>query len=331
MRLKLGLVGLGHLGKIHLNCLLQTDTIELTGVYDADFALTEQIAKTNNCRAFHSLEELLAHSDAVDIVSPTTTHFDIAAAALRAGKDVFVEKPIVSTLEEARQLADIQKETGRLVQVGHVERFNPAFLALKNFPLSPLFIEAHRLSEFNPRGTDVPVVLDLMIHDLDLVLQLVSSEVSHISASGVCVVSDTPDIANVRLEFANGAVANITASRMALQKMRKMRLFQKDAYVSMDFLQKQAQIIRLEQPDAKGTCEGMEIQTADGKRCIHIDMPEVPVVNAIQEELRSFADSVLHGSPIAVPLSDGVRALDLADKIVRQIEVRTRKIQSHEN
>jgi predicted dehydrogenase len=329
MSVTIGLVGLGHLGKIHLQCLSSIDNVQLVGIFDTDKALTYSLAEKYHCKAFESLEDLLAQVDAVDIVSPTTTHFEIAVSALRAGKHIFVEKPIVSTLSEAEKLTIEQKNSGKLVQVGHVERFNPAYLALKNVDLNPLFIEAHRLSEFNPRGTDVPVVLDLMIHDLDLVLQLVPAEITHISASGVCVVSDTPDIANVRLEFANGAVANITASRMALQKMRKMRLFQKDAYVSMDFLQKQAQIIRLETPAENMDCIGMEIQTKEGKRCILIDMPEVPVINAIQEELRSFVNSIASGIPVAVPLADGVKALELAEKIVAQIEQRTQKIQAH--
>jgi predicted dehydrogenase len=323
MKLKIGLIGLGHLGKIHLKCLTQLNNIELAGIYDLDAKLTASLAASYNCKAFKSAEALIEEVDAVDIVSPTNTHYHIASESLKRGKHVFVEKPIVSTLEEAQDLSQLQEESGLVVQVGHVERFNPAFLALKGYPLNPLFIEAHRLSEFNPRGTDVPVVLDLMIHDLDIILQLIKSEIVHISASGVCVVSNTPDISNVRIEFANGSVANVTASRMAMNKMRKMRIFQKDAYISMDFLDKKTQIIRLHSPDETGECNGMELITSDGKKCLSIEIPEGPEINAIQEELRSFVSSILYQTPVEVPLSDGIRALELAQRIVDQIEART--------
>jgi predicted dehydrogenase len=322
MSLKTGLIGLGHLGKIHLRCLLQVKEIELIGIYDLDAALSAKLSAEFGVKAYESQEELINACDAIDIVSPTTTHFEIAIKALEAGKHLFVEKPVVNTPEEADILTALATQKGTIIQVGHVERFNPAYLALENVALNPLFIEAHRLAEFNPRGTDVPVVLDLMIHDLDIVLQLIKSEIKSISASGVCVVSDTPDISNVRIEFENGAVANITASRMALNKMRKMRVFQRDAYIAIDFLEKQAQIIRLESPSDNNECQGMELHTNEGKKCLIFDVPKIPQINAIEEELRSFAHAVLFDKPIAVPLSDAVRALKVAHQIVAQIEAR---------
>lgn len=187
---------------------------------------------------FQTPQELFAAVDVVDIVTPTTTHFEMAAQAIRAGKHFFIEKPITRTVEEAEELIKLAQEFKVKAQVGHVERFNPALLALEDMELNPMFIEAHRLAVFNPRGTDVSVILDLMIHDLDIVLSIVKSEVKFISASGVAVASETPDIANARIEFENGCVANLTASRISLKQMRKVRLFQKDAYISLDFLEK---------------------------------------------------------------------------------------------
>jgi predicted dehydrogenase len=329
-RLRIGLIGLGHLGKIHLKCLTGIKEVDLIGLFDTDTELAKSIGAANKLSVFEDLDQMFDEVDAVDIVAPTTAHFEIARRAILAGKHVFIEKPLVSTIEEGKALEALTLDMDIKVQVGHVERFNPAYLAVRDMNLNPLFVEAHRLSEFNPRGTDVPVVLDLMIHDLDILLQLVKSKIKSISASGVSVVSDTPDISNVRLEFENGCVANITASRMALKKMRKMRLFQKDAYISLDFLEKQAQVIRLENINENDNEDGfMEIQTNSGRKKLIMEMPTSPEVNAIQEELRNFALSVLDNKEVVVPLRDGLRALELAHLIIDQIEAQNKVIQNN--
>ena len=236
--LKIGVLGVGHLGRIHLKCIELVDELELVGFFDPNEKNASTALKNHKIQRFDSLEDLIAAVDMVDIVTPTTTHFRLAKKSIEAGKHVFIEKPVTNTISEAEELLSLAKEMNVKVQVGHVERFNPAFLSLKDTDLKPMFIEAHRLAMFNPRGTDVSVVLDLMIHDLDIVLSLVDSEVKGVHASGVNVVSDSPDIANVRLEFENGCVANLTASRISMKQMRKVRLFQPDAYISLDFLEK---------------------------------------------------------------------------------------------
>jgi predicted dehydrogenase len=262
--------------------------------------------------------------DAVDIVTPTTTHFALAKQAAELGKHFFIEKPLTHTVKEAEDLIEIVKKQGVIVQIGHVERFNPAFLSIKDTKVSPMFIEAHRLASFNPRGTDVSVVLDLMIHDIDLILHLVKSDIKSIHASGVAIVSASPDIANARIEFENGCVANLTASRMSLKQMRKVRFFQPDAYISLDFLEKNAQIIRLLAQNDENT-QGvdfstlMPLETAKGTKWIDINMPEPLKVNAIQMELETFAESILHNKPIQVTIEDGYKALKVAHQIIEEI------------
>jgi len=261
----------------------------------------------------------------VDIVTPTPTHFEIAAAALRAGKHVFIEKPVTQTTAEGAALLELAAQHGVKVQVGHVERFNPAFTALQGIPLRPMFIESHRLAAFQPRGTDVSVILDLMIHDLDLILHLVQSPVSAVSASGVAVLSHTVDIANVRVEFENGCVANLTASRISLKQMRKLRLFQQDHYISLDFLEKNAQIVRLFDQDASNLPpqeQLMEFETAAGKKWLHLQMPESEPVNAIQRELETFYECILNDTTPVVTLQDGFAALQLAHRILEEIDRR---------
>jgi predicted dehydrogenase len=256
--------------------------------------------------------------DAVDIVAPTIHHFELCKMALRKGKHVFVEKPLANTMDEARELVKLAKESNLKFQVGHVERFNPAFLALKDYTLKPMFIEVHRLAEFNPRGTDVSVVLDLMIHDIDIILHLVNSNVSYISANGVAVMSETPDIANVRIEFDNGCVANLTSSRISLKKMRKIRLFQKDAYIGIDFLDKKTEIIRLDQPDDKNDFS-FDIETNHGTKSIGISNPKVEAVNAIKMELQCFKDAIVNNHETPVTIIDGFRAMEIAHLILEKI------------
>ncbi|MBK7427157.1 MAG: Gfo/Idh/MocA family oxidoreductase [Saprospiraceae bacterium] len=330
-RLKIGLVGLGHLGKIHLKCLQQLEDADITGIYDLNAEVTTKVAELFGVKPYFDLDELIRDSDAIDVVAPTSAHYKVAEKVITQGKHVFIEKPVVSDLEDGYRLQNLIEDYQVIAQVGHVERFNPAFLAMKGKEIHPLFIEAHRLAEFNPRGTDVSVVLDLMIHDLDLILHMVPSEIIKISASGVCVVSNSADISNVRLEFENGCVANITASRLALKRMRKIRLFQRDTYISMDFLEKQLQIVQLED-ESQIQVDGkfyFDLDLPDAKKKVSMEMPEVPQINAILEELRAFRDSVLLGTPVAVPVTEAIKVLELAQAIEREILARNERISIH--
>ncbi len=324
--LKIAVLGAGHLGKIHIRCIqMASELYDLVGFYDPDDHPAQQAIAQFGVHRFDHVEALLAAADVVDIVTPTSTHFALAAQAIRAGKHIFIEKPLTRTLTEAEELMALARQHGIKAQVGHVERFNPALLALEDMPLEPMFIEAHRLAAFNPRGTDVSVVLDLMIHDLDIVLSMVKSEVQHIHASGVAVVSETPDIANARLEFTNGCVANLTASRISLKQMRKVRLFQRDAYISLDFLDKQAQIVRLYDKNASNVptdANLMELDTNAGSKLIHLYAPEIEPVNAIKMELETFGRSILQNTVPKVPIEDGYKALKVAQDIIEDIERR---------
>lgn len=326
--MRIALLGAGHLGKIHLKCILATQCWELAGFFDPDDKNAASATAQYGARHFKSLDKLLAEVDAVDIVTPTPAHFKMAAKAIRAGKHVFVEKPVTETVAEGKKLIQLANQYGVKVQVGHVERFNPAFQGIKDMVLNPMFIESHRLAAFQPRGTEVSVILDLMIHDLDLVLHLVKSPVAKVSASGVAVLSNTPDIANVRLEFANGAVANLTASRISMKQMRKMRLFQPDHYLSLDFLEKNAQIVRLFDQGASGLPpqdQLMEFETNAGKKWLHLSMPETEPSNAIQRELETFHDAIQNNTDPVVTLHDGFEALKLAHKILKEIALRQEK------
>lgn len=323
--MKIGLLGAGHLGKIHLKCMLSTECWTVVGFYDPDDRNAASAIQQYSVPRFESLDELLVAVDAVDIVTPTVTHFELAEKALRAGKHVFIEKPVTQTVDEGRRLLELARQTAFKVQVGHVERFNPAFAALDGIPLNPMFIEGHRLAAFSPRGTDVSVILDLMIHDLDLVLHLVKSPLVQVSASGVAVLSHTPDIANARLEFENGCVANLTASRISMKQMRKMRLFQPDHYLSLDFLEKNAQIVRLYAQDADDlppVDQLMEFETPIGKKWLSMRMPDAPAINAIQRELETFHESIVNDTDPVVTLDDGFRALEVAHRILAEIDKR---------
>ncbi len=322
--LKIGVLGAGHLGKIHIKCINDSDAYQLVGFYDPDEKISATVEKEYGVRRLSDIQEVIDLCDVVDIVTPTISHFDCAVQALKNSKHVFIEKPVVATPEEARQLIDLAMEADVKVQVGHVERFNPAFIAARPYIGQPLFIETHRLAMFNPRGTDVPVVLDLMIHDIDIVLSIVHSNVKKISASGVPVVSDTPDIANARLEFDNGCVANLTASRISMKNMRKTRIFQKDAYISVDFLDKKAEILRMIDIDdpEKADPLAMIIEPANGKKAkqIFFEKPEITPINAIQTELESFADAIINNNTPVVSIDDGYAALDVANKIIEKME-----------
>ena len=316
--LKIGIIGAGHLGKFHLNNWLEIEDVVVVGFYDTDETNAKAVSEKYKIKKFASLEDLLDNCDAVDIVAPTTYHYELCALALRKGKHVFVEKPLTNTMDEAKALLKLAVESNLKFQVGHVERFNPAFVALKNYKLEPMFIEVHRLSQFNPRGTDVSVILDLMIHDIDIILQLVKSNVSYISANGVSVLSDTPDIANVRIEFDNGCVANLTSSRISMKKMRKMRLFQKDAYIGIDFLEKKTEIISQNATTDKNVFT-FDIDTDKGKKTVAIANPIVTEANAMKEELIAFKNAVLHNTETAVTVVDGFRAMEVAHQILSKI------------
>ncbi len=322
MSLKLGVIGLGHLGSLHAKMLSDVDGGKLVAVFDTDSEKCQEIAGLHGARAAANHLELLDEVDAVSIATPTTTHFDIAKDALERGVHVFLEKPITKTVDQARELNRFADEQGLFVQVGHIERFNPAVVAIDNQDLEPRFIESHRLSQFNPRGTDVAVVLDLMIHDIDIILSLVQSEVTSIDASGLTVVSETADIANARIKFENGCVANITASRISQNKMRKMRLFQKNAYISIDFLQGSAEVFRLVDADADITPTFMlgQIEQGKVKRNIIFEQPPVPKDhNPLKYELQLFVDSVKNGTKPIVDGHAGQQALEVAEKIVALI------------
>lgn len=320
--LKIGVIGAGHLGKIHLNNWAAIEGVKLIGFCDTDDENAKVVAEKYALPRFATTNELLDACDAVDIVAPTTFHFELCEAAIKKGKHVFVEKPLANTMDEARALVKLAKEANIKFQVGHVERFNPAFLALKNMPLQPMFIEVHRLAQFNPRGTDVSVILDLMIHDIDIILHLVKSNVNYISANGVAVMSDTPDIANVRIEFDNGCVANLTSSRISMKKMRKMRLFQKDAYIGIDFLEKKTEVIKLNTPEDKNVFT-FDIETNNGKKTIAVANPHVQEVNAIKMELEEFKNAILTNTETAVPVVDGFRAMEVAHQILEKISKKT--------
>ena len=317
--LKAGVLGAGHLGKIHLRLLKQSEKFELVGFFDADKDNGKKVEAEFGYKFFDTIEALIDAVDVVDIVTPTLSHYDCAKQAIKKGKHIFIEKPITNTVEEAEIIRTLVAEHGVKGQVGHVERFNPAFTAVKDQLDSPMFIEAHRLAEFNPRGTDVPVVLDLMIHDIDVILSVVKSKVKNVSASGVSVISDTPDIANARIEFVNGCVANITASRISLKNMRKTRFFQRDAYISVDFLEKKCEVVKMKDaPEQPGDFD-MILQNAEGiKKQIYFDNPEISANNAILDELESFANAINTNTKPVVTLHDGTEALRVATMIIDQ-------------
>ncbi len=316
--LKIGVIGAGHLGKFHLNNWMEIEAVTVVGFCDTDDINANAVVEKYKIKRFATPEELLDNCDAVDIVAPTTFHYELCALALRKGKHVFVEKPLTNTMDEAKSLLKLAVESNLKFQVGHVERFNPAFTALNNYTLEPMFIEVHRLSQFNPRGTDVSVILDLMIHDIDIILHLIKSNVSYISANGVSVLSDTPDIANVRIEFDNGCVANLTSSRISMKKMRKMRLFQKDAYIGIDFLEKKTEIISQNATTDKNVFT-FDIDTGKGKKTVAIANPVVEDVNAMKEELVAFKNAILNNTETAVTVLDGFRAMEVAHQILEKI------------
>jgi predicted dehydrogenase len=316
--LKIGVFGTGHLGKFHLNNWKEIEDVELVGFCDPNDAIAREVVEKYGLKRYTNENELIEACDAIDVVTPTQFHFAVCEKAIKKSKHVFVEKPMAHTMDEAKNLVKLAQESKIKFQVGHVERFNPAFLAAKTLQLNPMFIEVHRLAQFNPRGTEVSVILDLMIHDIDVILSLVNSDVKHISASGVAVMTDTPDIANVRIEFDNGCVANLTSSRISMKKMRKIRLFQKDAYIGIDFLEKKTEVIKLKQPGDENVFS-FDIETPNGVKTIAIASPPIPEVNAIRRELEEFVAAIRNNTQPVVNEIDGYRALEVAHQILQKI------------
>lgn len=325
-KLRIGVLGAGHLGKIHMKCIRElSEVYEFVGFFDPNIQQAKEAAAQFEIMPFHSMESLIESVDVVDIVTPTTYHYECASAAIRRFRHVFIEKPVTHTIEEARALIKLAKEADVKVQIGHVERFNPAFRAAEKSFDSPKFIETHRLAQFNPRGTDVSVVLDLMIHDIDIVLSVTKANARRISASGVAVLSDTPDIANARIELDNGCVANLTASRISLKAMRKSRFFQRDAYIAVDFLTKESEIVRMRQVEGEPDPFSVTIDLGPerGIKEILFEKPTIEPTNAIRDELASLAESIRTNSPAVVTLEDGTRALDVALQILEKMKQHT--------
>lgn len=324
-QVKVGVIGVGHLGKLHASLYKDVFDAELMGIFDIDEKKCKIIAKELNVKAFTNLIQMFEAVEAVNIVTPTTTHYDIASQALSLEKHVFIEKPITKIEEEAEDLIQLAQSKNSIIQVGHIERFNAAMLALTDVQLEPLFIEAHRLASFNPRGTDVAVILDLMIHDLDLILYLVKSKPVKISASGVGVISTNIDIANARIEFENGCVANITASRLSAKKMRKMRIFQKNAYISMDFSEGFSEIFYIPEENQEPFRDGTlaislgQLEEGANKRDIKYNRLERKNVNPLKLELSKFVESIKTGIKPAVSAKDGLEALKLANLVLKEV------------
>lgn len=316
--LKVGVFGVGHLGKFHLNNWKEIEGIKLVGFFDPNNDNANQVIEQYGLKRYMDEEKLMDACDIIDVITPTDHHFSVCMQAVRKGKHVFVEKPLAHTIQEGRDIVNMVREANVKMQVGHVERFNPAFLALKDLNLNPMFIEVHRLAQFNPRGTEVSVILDLMIHDIDIILSLVKSDVKNISASGVAVMTDTPDIANVRIEFNNGCVANLTSSRISMKKMRKMRLFQPNSYIGIDFLEKKTEIIKLKQPEDTNVFS-FDIETPNGKKTIAIANPTIEPQNAIKLELEAFVSAILNNTPTIVSEIDGFLAMEVAHQILEKI------------
>ena len=322
-KLKIGVVGTGHLGQLHTKMFQQISNCELIGIFDSNADQLAHASKEYNIKAFGSINEMLNNVDAVSIAVTTSAHFQVAEKCLENYKHVFIEKPITSLISEGEKLVKTAADKNLTIQVGHIERFNPALLAVEEYIIQPMFIQSDRLAQFNPRGTDVAVVLDLMIHDIDIILSLVKSDVAKIDANGIAVVSDNIDIANARIQFVNGAVANVTASRISQKKMRKMRLFQKDNYISLDFIAGVAEVYRLVPADKQLLTPAIsfgEIGVGDKKKRVIYEQPEIKEVNALKYELELFVNSVITGKNPVVTGEDGLRALKVAQIIIEKIE-----------
>lgn len=318
--LQAGVIGCGHLGKFHIKQLSESKRYQLVGVYDKNLNIARAVSKEFNCDFFDNSDDLINKSDVICVVTPTPFHFEYAKKCIASDVHVFIEKPVCDNINDSNELIQLNKKRNLKIQVGHVERFNPAFTSIQNKIKNPMFIESHRLAQFNPRGTDVSVVLDLMIHDIDIILSSVDSEIKKISSSGVSVISSTPDIANARIEFKNGCVANLTASRVSIKNMRKTRFFQTGKYISIDFLNKSSEIIEIDNNSNEAPL--MKLDLADGStKNIYFNKPNIKENNAILDELNSFADSITNDTRPVVNLVDGHRALFVANEIIKNFNI----------
>ena len=326
--ISIGIIGAGRLGTYHARCIASVADAKLIGIHDLDDQRAIGLAKETNSTSFSDIGQMLRQVDAVIIAADTQYHYDLGMEAIRLGCHIFMEKPITATVEQGHDLIKAVRDHGLKIQVGHVERYNRAFRSLREQSVAPRFIESHRLSQFNPRGTDVAVILDLMIHDLDLILHLVDADLDSIDASGVAIVSDTIDIANARLNFTNGCVANVTASRISQRNMRKMRIFSTDSYLSMDFLAGKTEVFLLADPSsdqAPGTLALGEIEKGRRKLKILFETAQAPEANAIEMELTDFVHSIINDTPETVPGEQGLKALELATQINDAIDEQSRK------
>lgn len=322
-KLSVGVIGVGHLGKLHTKMFKLIENCELVGVFDSDTVLAKSVAQEFGVPSFNSIDELLSKVKAVSVAATTSAHYEVVEKCFKKNVHVFVEKPITSEIEQAKELVAISKHKNLKFQVGHIERFNPGLISLESYISEPRFIQTDRLSQFNPRGTDVAVVLDLMIHDIDIILSLIKSNVKQIDANGVAVVSDHIDIANARIQFENGAVANVTASRISQKKLRKMRIFQKDHYISLDFVTGVSEVYRLQSIDEAAMPNSIsfgEIGIGERKKRLIYEQPEHKEINALNYELQLFVDAVLYDKKIIVSGEDGLRALKVAEIIIQKIE-----------
>ena len=327
--MKTAVIGVGHLGKLHAKMYSRIPKSDFVGVFDVNQENSKAVAAEYNVKSFETLEQVFSEVEAVSIVTSTPYHFDVAMKAIEKGIHVFIEKPITKTIEEAKKVVALSEIKKVKVQVGHIERFNPAILALEKYNIQPMFIESHRLAQFKLRGADVAVVLDLMIHDIDIILHLVKSKVVRVDANGVGIISNNIDIANARIQFENGCVANVTASRISQRRMRKMRIFQRDAYLSVDFSEGSCAVFRLsDNEDQSGKLAMMlgQIDTGTSSKNIIYEQPEVKEVNALEYELSLFLKSIIENKETAVTGQDGLQALEVAQEIIRTIEENNRKI-----
>ena len=315
---RIGVVGVGHLGKFHVQQYQTIHNVDCVGIFDVDSKCAGGVSRAYNVKSYKNLDDLLSRCDAVSICTPTSTHYSVAKQALNLGCHVFIEKPITTNIAEAEKLILLSDNNKKMIQVGHIERFNPAFCAFNKESVRPEFIESHRLAPFNIRGTDVDVILDLMIHDIDILLQIIQSDINQINASGVSILSDTIDMANTRIEFANGCVANLTASRISQKQLRKFRIFEKNIYTNIDFLNPCVETYMLsnKQPEKDGS---YIVVNENSEKFILYDKPNIVSHNALKVELEAFIQSITNCINPAVSAKDGLAALQVAIQIRDQI------------
>lgn len=314
--IKVGVIGIGRVGAQHLEKLLENPYFKVVGCFDMDKEKLKRVGEEFNVRCYEDVEDLIQKCDAVDILTSADSHFYYAEKAIRFGKHVFIDKPISNNLEEAKRLAELVREAGIKFQIGHIERFNPAFLALQQLEVHPMFIEAHRLSAFDAKKAADSIIFDVMIHDIDIVLSVVKANIKHINASGVSVLSDQIDIANARIEFDNGCVANLTASRTSVQKMRKMLFFQRDYHITLDFLHREAEVLKLSETAGHNS---VPLRSQESIRYLNSETLVPEEYDALKEELNSFAECLIFNTEPKVSVLDGLRSLEVAHEILRKI------------